>query len=132
MLRSLFLIAVSIALTHAATAQAPEPKTEKPKVVKVHALMKSGANLQIVQPDIVDRKLCGYVRAADVPPGTAWKKDCVALADIADTRVEGAKYALADSIDGAMCIVLMPLCFAKVSAVQDRIVENAIAKAKAR
>jgi hypothetical protein len=133
MLRTISL-AAAFALVSAAVAQTPAPSSspdDRPKVTKAHVVLKSGARVQVVQPDIIDKKLCGYVRPADAPANTAWKQDCIAMSDVADTRIEGAKHALGESIDGSMCMVLMPLCLAKVSAVQDRIVETAIGKAQA-
>jgi hypothetical protein len=128
---SVSLIAGAIAFAGAAMAQA-SGSDARPKVAKAHVVLKGGAKVQVVQPEIVDRKLCGYVRPADAPANTAWKQDCIAMSDIADTLIEGAKHALGESIDGSMCMVLMPLCLAKVSAVQDRIFETAIGKAQSR
>jgi len=132
MFRTIPLFA-TFALASAAVAQAPTPATDtRLKVVKAHVVLKSGAKVQVVQPDVVDRKLCGYVRPADAPANTTWTKDCIAMGDVADIRIEGAKHALGESIDGSMCMVLMPLCLAKVSAVQDRIFETVVGKAQAR
>jgi hypothetical protein len=129
MLRLVSTALAAVLIVGAAQAQTPDTAA---KDVKVHAVLKGGAKIEVRQPDIIDSKLCGFILPADATPDATPKADCVAMSDIASTDVKDAKYALGESTEGALCVVLMPLCLAKVSAVQDRIVEKAIEKAQAR
>ncbi|MDP3739606.1 MAG: hypothetical protein Q8R02_19615 [Hyphomonadaceae bacterium] len=131
MVRTLFFVAIVLSPLHA-VAQAPGAEVKQPRVVKVHAELKTGAKVEIRQPDIINESLCGFVIPEGAPADAAPKAQCIPRADISSTRVEGVGAALAESIDGSLCAVLMPLCLAKVSAVQNRIVEKAIDKAGAK
>jgi len=119
-----FLLAASM-VAGAATAQTPES-------VKLHAKLKSGRSIEVRDPDIIDGRLCGWMRADDEPASVAPRPGCVATSKIASARIEGVRFAVGESVDGSLCMAVMPLCLAKVAAVQDRIVEKAVEKAKAR
>jgi hypothetical protein len=134
MFRPVWFAAIAVLIVNAAQAQTPasDLSRDPAKVVKVHAELRSGGAIEVRQPDIIDKKLCGFVLPAGAPADATPKADCIAMSEISSTRVEGAKVALAEATEGALCMVLTPLCLAKVSAVQDRFVEKAIDKAKAR
>jgi hypothetical protein len=121
-----------IALAGAAVAQTPAPDLgpNPSKLVKVHAELKSGGKVEVRQPDVIDGKLCGWVFPVGAPADAMPKSECIPMADIASTRVEGARFAVGESVEGALCVILMPLCLSKVKMAQDRIVEKAIGKAK--
>jgi hypothetical protein len=131
-LRMISLIVAALALAPVALAQAPDLGRDPSATMKVHAELKSGGSVEVRQPDIIDNKLCGWIVDPAAPADAAPKAGCIAKSDIASTRVEGAKYALGESTEGSLCMVLMPLCLAKVAAVQNRIVERAIEKAQKR
>lgn len=115
-----------------AVAQTPRTDVKQPRVVKVHAELKSGAEVEIRQPNVIDESLCGFVIPEGAPVDAVPKVQCIPKADISSTRVEGVGAALAESVDGSLCVVLMPLCLAKVSAVQNRIVGKALEKVGAK
>jgi hypothetical protein len=131
MKRAAAILAAS-ALTGAAFAQTPPPDLgpAPSKTVKVHAELKTGAKVEVRQPDIIDGKLCGWIFPAGAPADVMPKSECIAMTDVASTRVEGARFAVGESVEGALCIVLMPLCLAKVKGVQDRVVRHKIETAK--
>jgi hypothetical protein len=131
-LRMTSSIAAVLALTPVALAQAPDLGRDPAAVVKVHAELKAGGKVEVRQPDIIDNKLCGWIVDPAAPAGAMPKAGCIAKSDISSTRVEGAKYALGESTEGSLCMVLMPLCLAKVAAVQNRLVERAIEKTQKR
>jgi hypothetical protein len=131
-LRMVSLTAAVLALPPAALAQAPDLGRDLSATVKVHVELKSGGRTEVRQPDIIDNKLCGWIVDSVAPADAAPKAGCIAKSDITSTRVEGAKYALGESTEGSLCMVLMPLCLAKVAAVQNRIVERVIEKAQKR
>jgi hypothetical protein len=134
MFRPVSFAAIAVLTANAAQAQTPAPDLgrDPAKIVKVHAELRSGGAIEVRQPAIIDKKLCGFVLPAGGPADAMPKADCIAMNEISSTRVEGAKFALAESTEGALCAVLMPLCLAKVSAVQERIAEKAIEKARAQ
>ncbi len=127
MLRIVLLAAIVLSPMFALAQEAPVKK-----VVKVHAELKTGAKVEIRQPDMINDSLCGFVLPADARADAQPKAQCIPKEEIASTRIEGVGAALAESLDGSLCAVLMPLCLAKVSAVQNRIVEKAIEKAGAK
>jgi hypothetical protein len=129
-MKPLAISLLTIVLAGAAAAQTPDLGPNPSKSVKVHAELKSGGKVEVRQPDIIDGKLCGWVFPAGAPADATPKSECIPMADIASTRVEGARFAVGESVEGALCVVVMPLCLAKVKAVQGRIVEKAIEKAK--
>jgi hypothetical protein len=133
-MKRLAVFLASTALAGATIAQTPAPDLgpNPPKTVKVHAELKNGAKVEVRQPDIIDNKLCGWVFPAGAPADVMPKSECIPMADVASTRVEGARFAVGESVEGALCVVLMPLCLAKVQAVQDRIVRDKAEKAKAQ
>ena len=134
MFRPVSVAVIAALIVNAAQAQTPASDLgrDRAKTVRVHAELKSGGAVEVRRPDIIDKKLCGFVLPVGAPADTMPKADCIPMSEIASTRVEGAKVALAESTEGALCVVLTPLCLAKVSAVQDRIVEKTIDKAKAQ
>jgi hypothetical protein len=131
-LRMMSLMAAAFALTPVSLAQVSDLGPDPSATVKVHVELKSGGKAEVRQPDIIDNKLCGWIVDPAAPNDAAPKAGCIAKSDIASTRVEGAKYALGESTEGSLCMVLMPLCLAKVAAVQNRLVERAIEKAQQR
>lgn len=131
MFRPLLLAAIILSpLT--AVAQTPDAEVKQPKVLKIHAELKTGAKVEIRQPDVINESLCGFVLPEGAPADAVPKARCIPKADISSTRVSGVGAALGESVDGSLCVVLMPLCLAKVSAVQNRIVEKAVEKAGAK
>ncbi len=122
----------SAALAGTSLAQAPPEAALDARTVRVHAVLKDGRKVEVRKPDIIDRKLCGWIIEEGAAAGVLPRASCIAPGAIVSTRVENGKAAVAESVDGSLCMILMPLCLAKVAAVQDRIVERAIAKAKAR
>ena len=129
MFRKLLIAAIFLSPAYAV---AQTPAASPPKVLKVHAELKTGSKIEVRQPDVINESLCGFVRPAGAPADAVAKAQCIPMDDMASTRVEGVGAALAESLDGSLCVVLMPLCLAKVSAVQNRIVEKATAKAGAK
>jgi hypothetical protein len=132
MLRLLCVGLTSAALSGASFAQAPPEAALNARTVKVHAILKDGRKVEVRQPDIIDRKLCGWILEEGAAPDVLPRASCIAPGAIASTRVENGKVALAESVDGSLCLILMPLCLAKVAALQDRVVEKAITKAKSQ
>lgn len=122
-LRLVPLLLGSLALAGVAMAQ-------NPKAATIHAQLKSGRSIEVRDPDIINGRLCGWMRADDEPADVAARPGCVATAKIASARLQGVRYALGESVDGSLCMAAMPLCFAKVAAVENRIVRKAIGKAK--
>ena len=116
----------------AALAMAGVAMAEPPKAPAIHAQLKSGRSIEVRDPDIIDGGLCGWMRADDERASVAARPGCVATAKIASARLEGVRYAVGESVDGSLCLAVMPLCFAKVAAVENRIVRKAIDKAKAK
>jgi hypothetical protein len=125
MSRFLPLLVGVLAMAGAANAQAPASVT-------MHAQLKSGRSIVVRDPDIVDGRLCGWIRADDEPAKVAARPGCVTTSKIASARLEGVRHAVGESVDGALCMAVMPLCFAKVAAIENRIVRKAIEKAQAK
>ena len=114
-----------LALANAANAQAPPSVT-------MHAQLKSGRNIEVRDPDIIDGRLCGWMRADDEPATVAARPGCVTTSKIVSARLEGVRHAVGESVDGSLCMAVMPLCFAKVAAIENRIVRKAVEKARTK
>ena len=82
------------------------------------------------RPDIIGQKLCGFVLAADAPPDAMPKADCIAITDVASSNPSLTRATHSEAVDAAVCIVLAPICLAKVSEAQNRLTERAIERAK--
>lgn len=121
-----------VPLLFAALAVAGAAVAQTPRSVKLHADLKTGRSIEVRDPDIIGGRVCGWMRADDEPANVAPRAGCVATSKIASARIEGVRFAVGESVDGSLCMAVMPLCLAKVAAVQDRIVEKAVEKAKAR
>ncbi len=128
MVRSLLLMVAALGLCGAGFAQSPARAS---KVVTAHAELKTGRKLDVSSPTIVDRRLCGEFTDLSTP-GAAPQLGCVSMSKFASVKLDHVRYALADSIDGSLCMAVMPLCFAKVKAVEDKLVRHAIERAKTR
>jgi hypothetical protein len=122
------LLATGLLLVAAGPALAQEAPAPKP--FEANTLLKDGRRIEVREASIVGGKICGWVleegAAPDAHPGSA----CISPQDISRTTLL-RRMASADAIDGGLCVILMPLCLAKVKAVQERIVEKAVEKAKA-
>ena len=126
---ALLLLAASMV---AGAAAAQTPKSMTPKSMKLLAELKTGRSIEVEDPDIIDGRLCGWMRAEDEPASLAPRAGCIAIAKIARAKMEGARFSVGASLEGSLCMVVMPLCLAKVAAVEDAILAKAIGKAKVR
>jgi len=122
------LLAIGLLLAVAGPALAQEAPTQKP--FEANTLLKDGRRVEVREASVVGGKICGWVLEEGAAPDASPRSECIAPQDIARTKLL-RRTAGADAIDGGLCVILMPLCLAKVKAVKDRIVEKAVAKAKA-
>ena len=129
MVRSLLLMIAALGVCGAGFAQTPAAPAKK--VVIAHADLRTGRKLDVSSPQVIDGRLCGEFTDLSTP-GAAPQLGCVSMSKFASVKLDHVRYALADSIDGSFCMAVMPLCFAKVKAVEDKLVRHAIEKAKTR
>ena len=126
MLRTLLAIGLLLAAAGPALAQgAPAPKP-----FEANTLLKDGRRVEVREASVVGGKICGWVLEEGAAPDASPRSECIAPQDIARTKLL-RRMASADAIDGGLCVILMPLCLAKVKAVQERIVEKAVEKVEA-
>ena len=129
MVRSLVLMIAALGVCGAGFAQTPPAPVKK--AMTAHAELKTGRKLDVSSPQVIDRRLCGTFTDLS-RPGSTPQLGCVSLNKFASVKLQNVRYALADSIDGSFCVAVMPLCLAKVKAVEDKLVRHAIEKAKTR
>jgi hypothetical protein len=126
MLRTLLGAGLILAAGGSALAQ----EAPKPKPFEANTLLKDGRRIEVREASIVGGKICGSVLEEGASLDATPKSECIAPQDIARTKLL-RRMAGADAIDGGLCVILMPLCLARVKAVQERIVDRAFEKAKA-
>jgi hypothetical protein len=126
------ILAATLTLAALGPAAAQVTSSGVPKPFEANTVLKDGRKIEVREPSFVGDKLCGWIFEEGAAPAAMPKSDCIARQDIASTQVSNPRRdAVREATDGALCIILAPICLAKVKAAQERIVDRAAEKAKA-